>query len=131
MLRRALVGVGVVEVMAPEELIEAAERLSLENPEECHLRNGVVPAARLEGLTWLFLAWRSDAAYAGFKKLLGVLGLLALLYPRQCVEYAADMGYTDAERCEWKPWVFLCTRVTGLVYVLIALHELRREGGDS
>jgi hypothetical protein len=125
MLRTILSMIGVIEIVSPEALIDAAERLSLENPEHCELEPWVVPIARVEGLSFLFLAWRSRESYSAFKKFLGVIGLLALLYPKVFVDYAADIAYVDAEDCRWRPWVYPFTRLVGLVYVLIGLTALR------
>lgn len=123
MLRTILSIIGVIEILSPEQLIDAAERLALENPEGCELEPWVVPIARVEGLSFLFLAWRSRRSYSAFKKFLGVIGLLALLYPRAYVDYAADIAY--AEDCRWRPWVYPVTRVVGLVYVIVGLNEIR------
>ncbi len=70
--------------------------------------------------------WRSDTSYSLFKKFLGITGLLALLYPRAYVDYAAEITYTDATTCKWKSWVYSGTRLIGLLYVSIALAELRK-----
>lgn len=123
MLRKVLTAIGLVEVLSPEALIDAAEGIALENPDECEIKSWVVPVARGEGLLYLFLAWRSDAAYASFKKFLGVIGVLALLYPRVLVDHSARIAYYDAATCQWKPWVYPVTRLVGLIYVLIGLDE--------
>ncbi|MFC6987772.1 hypothetical protein ACFQJD_01660 [Haloplanus sp. GCM10025708] len=125
MLRKLLTSVCTVEVLAPEALINAAERIALDNPDDCDLKFWVAPGARLEGLLFLGLMWRSDASYSSFKKFLGIIGLLALLYPRTYVDYGTKFAYTDASTCEWKPWVYIGTRLIGLLYVLIAIGELR------
>lgn len=126
MLRPILTAVTAVEALTPEKLIDAAERIALENPAECDRRSWVVPGARLEGVLILLVMWRSEASYAAFRKFLGVVGLLALLFPRSYVEYGARLTYVDATTCEWKPWVYPGTRVIGLLYVVVALTELRR-----
>jgi hypothetical protein len=127
MLRKILTSVCAVEVLAPEVLIEAAEQIALENPAECELQSWVVPGARLEGLLFLVLMWRSDASYSSFKTFLGLVGVLALLYPRRYVDFGSRVAYTDSSACRWKPWVYTGTRLTGLLYVLIAIDELRDE----
>lgn len=127
MLRKILTTVGVIELVAPEALIDTAERLALENPDECELKAWVVPGARVEGILFLFLMWRSDASYSTFKKFLGMIGILALIYPRAYIDYSAQLAYTDADTCAWKPWVYPATRFIGLLYILIALDELRRD----
>lgn len=74
----------------------------------------------------MLLAWRGDTPYDAFKKFLGIIGVLAVLYPRLFIDYAADIAYTDSEQCDWKPWCHPCTRVLGLLYVVITLNEFRK-----
>ncbi|MFC7156357.1 hypothetical protein ACFQPA_12980 [Halomarina halobia] len=133
MLRTILTAVGIVELLSPEALIDAAERIALDDPDDCELKPWVVPGARIEGLAFLILMWRSDASYSAFKKFLGLVGILALAFPRAYVDYGAELAYTDAAECEWKPWVYPGTRLVGLLYVGIALDELRkgRASGNS
>lgn len=126
MLRTLFTAVCAVEVLAPKALMNAAERAALENPEACTLRSWVLPGARLEGLVLLAMLWRSDASYAGFKRLLGTLGLLAFLFPRAYVEYGSRMAYTSSSVPEWRPWVYPGTRLVGLLYLLVGFRELRR-----
>lgn len=125
MLRTLLTAICTVEVLAPAALIESAERVAIENPGECEWRSWVVPGARLEGVVILWLLWRSDGSYAALKRLLGLVGLLALLFPRAYVDYGSGVAYTGSSSPEWKPWVYTGTRLVGLLYVLVALDELR------
>lgn len=127
MLRKILTGIGLINILSPEALIDAAEQLALENPEECHINSWVVPVARLEGVFYLFLAWKSETSYTEFKKFLGVIGALALLYPRVFVDYAARIAYDDVQNCTWKSWVYPLTRLVGIIYLLISLNELRKD----
>lgn len=126
MLRKLFTAISAIELFAPKALVDAAERLTLDNPGESELRPWVIPIARLEGVLFLAMLWRSDRSYQRFKKLLGVLGLLVFLRPDTYREYGARMAYTDASALEWKPWVTTFTRAVGLLYVLVALRELRR-----
>lgn len=127
MLRELLSPVCAVELLAPATLIESAERVALENPEACERRSWVVPGARLEGLVVLWLLWRSDESYAAFKRFLGLVGVLVLLFPRAYVEYGSGVAYTETSSPEWRPWVYTGTRLVGLLYVLVALDELRSQ----
>jgi len=127
MLRRILTTVCTVEILAPDVLIDTAEQIALENSDECELRSWVIPGARIEGLMFLVMMWRSDESYSVFKKFLGFVGLLALLYPRTYVDSGGNVAYTEASTPEWRPWVYTGTRIVGLLYVTIALNELRSE----
>lgn len=48
--------IGIVELVAPETLINTAERLALDNPDECELKSWVYPATRLIGLLYVLIA---------------------------------------------------------------------------
>ena len=127
MLRLLLSAIGITELLSPNVLIDRTEQLALENPDDCELRSWVVPGARIEGLLILVSMWRSDRSYSEFKQFLGVIGLFALAFPRAYIEFGAELAYTDASDCRWKPWVYVGTRLIGLVYVIIALDELRND----
>jgi hypothetical protein len=126
MLRPILTMVGIVELLTPEALIDAAERIALENPDACELRPWVLPGVRIEGLSFLVLMWRSDESYSAFKKFLGLIGMLALLFPRAYVDYGSKLAYTDETEPTWRPWVYPGTRAVGLLYLLVAIGELRK-----
>lgn len=73
------------------------------------------------------MMWRSDTSYSAFKKSLGLIGLLAFLYPRTHVDYGTNFAYTAESTPEWKPWVYPGTRLVGLLYIIIALNEFRNQ----
>ena len=125
MLRKFLLAVGIIEILAPEEFLVTAERFALENPEECARKPWVLPFARAEGLFFVWLAWRGGDSLSTFKAFLGIVGLVALFNPRVFVDHAAEIAYADADRCEWKAWCYPVTRLVGILYVLVALDELR------
>ncbi|WP_135303481.1 hypothetical protein [Haloarcula amylovorans] len=127
MLRNGLTAIGVVELLFPETLIQAAEQIALDNPNECELRSWVAPGARVEGLAILFVMWRSDDSYSAFKRFLGLVGVLALVAPQAYVDYGAALAYTDAADCKWRDWVYSGTRLVGLLYVLVAVAERRAD----
>lgn len=131
MLRTILLLTGLVGTLLPKGLVETAARFALENPDECELRPWVVPAARAEGVLYLFLARRGGASYSAFEKLLGVIGLLLLWSPRRFVHASARLAYTDAGNCEWKSWVYPVARLFGFVYVLVAANERRKSRAST
>ncbi|KTG11357.1 hypothetical protein AUR64_03620 [Haloprofundus marisrubri] len=127
MLRTILSAVCIAELLAPKGLIRAAEKLALNNPGACEYKSWVVPGARMEGLLLLFFMWRSDTSYSAFKEFLGVVGILAFLFPRAYVDYGSELAYADASSCEWRPWVYTGTRIVGLLYIGVAVRELLRK----
>ena len=126
MLRKLFTAVCAIELLAPRALMDAAESAAVDDPGASDLRSWVLPGARLEGLLFLVMLWRSDRSYSQFKKLLGAIGLLAFLAPRQYVEQGSRLAYSDASTIEWRPWVYTGTRLIGLLYLLVGLAELRR-----
>jgi hypothetical protein len=126
MLRKLFTAICAVEVLAPRALIEAAQSVALNDPGASELRSWVVPGARLEGLLFLVLLWRSDRSYSQFKKLVGLIGLLAFLAPRMYVDYGSKAAYSDAATIEWRPWVYTGTRLVGFLYLLVGVRELRK-----
>ena len=130
MLRTILLLIGLAGTLLPKGLVETAARFALENPDECELRSWVVPAARAEGVLYLFLARRGEASYSAFRKFLGVIGLLLLWSPRRFIHASTRLAYTDAGNCEWKSWVYPVARLFGFVYVFVAASE-RRKGRAS
>ena len=121
MFRKLLVLSGLVELFAPEGLIGVVHRIACESPDECELESWVVPAARVEGLCYLYMGVRGERSYRTFKRFLGTVGLFALFAPRASIRSVTKLAYADPERCEWKPWVYPLTRLFGAVYVLLAL----------
>jgi hypothetical protein len=127
MIRTLFAAIGVVELLRPDALVTAAERVALENPEECERRWWVPSAVRAEGVALLYLALRGEAHYPALKQGLGVVGLLALASPHGYIDRGTALVYADADRCDWKSWVYPATRLTGLCYVLVALAERRAD----
>ncbi|MFC7202357.1 hypothetical protein ACFQJC_02440 [Haloferax namakaokahaiae] len=125
MLRTVLRVVGIVEFFRPGALVRTAERLALENPDECEMRPWMTPVMRSEGAILMVLA-RRGGSLSSFKKFVGVIGVLAMLFPRAYVDYGSKIAYADAGNCEWKPWVYPATRLVGVYYVLVALNEFRK-----
>lgn len=126
MLREMITPLALMELADPEALVDAAERIALEDAGGCERRPWVENAARVEGAVLLYVMWHSDESYSAFKRFLGLVGVPALVSPRRYLDAATTLAYADADACEWKPWVYRATRLTGLLYVLLALRERRR-----
>jgi hypothetical protein len=56
MLRFLIAMVGLVQLLAPQRVVEMYTRMAYEGPEAFRVRGWVVPAMRLEGLLMLWLA---------------------------------------------------------------------------
>ncbi|MFC6905933.1 hypothetical protein [Halalkalicoccus tibetensis] len=125
MLRSLLAVLAVVELLAPERVIEFGERLALENSGEASLQPWITPVARLEGLVLLVALVRPPALPGPLRSMLGWFGLLAVLSPRGFIDYWTDLVYEDAAVLAWKPWVVPATRAIGVLYVLLALFGWR------
>ena len=126
MLRRLLAAGGVVEILLPKEAVDVPERVAAANPEAPERKSWVVPSARAEGVLFLFVAWRSDAAYSLFKRLLAVVGLALTLFPRQFVATMTRVAYENPDDIEWESWTYTLGRVVGPVFVLVGLREWQR-----
>lgn len=113
--------------LAPNAFITVAERVALDNPEDCERRAWVTTGARLEGLAFFGLLQWSSGSYSAFKKFVGVVGVLPLLFPRGYVNYGTKLAYTGESTPEWRPWVYTWTRRIGLGYALIGFKEWRRD----
>lgn len=130
MVRTLLILVGVLELLVPGRIVAAAERIALENPDECELRAWTLPMARLEAIVFLLVAVRGDSQ-GRLRTLLALVCGPAALFPRQYVDVGARLAYVDPDRCEWKPWVVPATRVMGIAYVLAAFGARRGPDGDE
>ena len=124
MLKRLLGAVGRVLMTNPERFINFWERLALENSEECTLKPWVIPLARLEGFVFVSLS-KNETPSARFEQFLGLVGIPALLFPSQYVEWGAKLVYEDPDRCEWRSWVVPFTRIVGFGYVLVGVRGFR------
>lgn len=109
MLERLLVAVEIVDPPFLDRLVDYAERLALENPEECELEPWITTLARLWGLAFLLFALRGGASLATLRSVLGLNGLLAVPSPDGFLDYWTGIVYEDHEPCEWKPWVVPAT----------------------
>jgi hypothetical protein len=117
---------GVFRILFPEQVISKLEQKLLLNPEECTLKPWAVSAARIEGLCYLFIAWRGEALYSWFKKLHVVIGLVLLFFPHQLLKYSGALIYQNPKKCEWNQSLYPVIRLSGMAYILIALKELRK-----
>lgn len=121
MLRKLLIGFGLVEIIKPAPIIDACERIGLANPEEAQLRDRALDVARIEGLfvVWLLLRGRSRAPLVS--AFFTVVGTVALLFPRPLIRATQRLAYENADELELKSWIGPATRALGLSYLLVVV----------
>ena len=119
MLRKLLVLFGLVEIVAPGPIIDACERIGLENPETAQLRSEANWLARLEGglFVWLLARGRDRSPVAS--TVLGAAGLLAVVYPKPLIRFSQSFAYENSADLELRPWVSPAARLLGALYLAV------------
>ena len=125
MLRTLLVAFGCFEILNPQPVINACERIGLENPEEAQLRPHAVWGARLEGLVFVWLLVRGREGSTLVSTLLGLAGVFLLLLPQPAVELSQRLVYENTDDLELKPWIEPAARALGGLYLLVVVLSKR------
>ena len=112
-------------VLAPERIVEPAERLAFENPEDGRLRPWTLPIGRLEGLLVVWLAGRRSGGTTVLKPLVAGLGVVLALAPRTALRLGLRTAYENPTELEVKPWVVPATRLVGAWYLVVGLFTGR------
>ncbi|MFC6719689.1 hypothetical protein ACFQGT_13120 [Natrialbaceae archaeon GCM10025810] len=129
MLRKLLIGFGLVEIARPRPIIRACELIGLENPNEAQLRPWAIAMARLEGFLFVWLLARGRKSSTLASTLLGVGGVILAVVPQPIIVLSQAMVYENTADLEWKPYVVPAARLLGIVYVTVAL--LSRATGSA
>jgi len=119
MLRKLLLAFGIVEILKPQPIIDACERIGLENPEEARLRSSANAFARLEGFLFVWLLTRGRDRSPITSGALAATGLAAALYPRPLIRLSQAFAYENPEDLRLRSWVEPAARLLGLVYLLV------------
>ncbi len=127
MLRKLLILFGIVEIIAPRPIINACERIGLENPEEAQLRPRAALLARLEGamFVWLLVRGKEKSPYTS--SLLGAVGALAVVFPRPLIRFSQAFAYENSSDLELRPWVEPAARLLGVLYLTVAVLSRRED----
>jgi hypothetical protein len=122
---------GVVEVVLPKPVIDACERIGLENPDEARLRPGADLLARLEGFifVWLLVRGRENAPITS--KLLGLAGTVAVVYPKPLIRFSQSFAYENLRELKLRSWVEPAARLLGVLYLLVFFLSGRGEEEES
>ncbi|MFT4946414.1 MAG: hypothetical protein ACI8TL_000649 [Natronomonas sp.] len=136
MIRTLLVLFGLIEIVVPRPIINACERIGLENPETAQLRPRAALLARLEGTLFVWVLVRGRDQSPLTSKLLGAVGALAMLYPTPLIRFSQSFAYENSSDLELRPWVRPAARLLGALYLaVVALSpsddSSRTEQADS
>jgi len=131
MLRKLLVLFGLVEILVPGPIIDACERIGLENPEEARLRPWANLLARVEGalFVWLLVRGREESPLAS--TLLGATGLVAMVYPTPLIRFSQSFAYENPSDLELRSWVTPAARLLGALYLAVVFLSGSSEDSDS
>ena len=62
---------------------------------------------------------------------LGVFGLIELLFPRKVVQYIMDITAVGETTYEFKSWVYKLARLEGLIFIFVALWSGKNEAEST
>lgn len=131
MLRPVLVVVGLLETLVPNRIVESAERIAFENPDDGRLRAWTIPMARLEGLVFVWLAATGRLGSPVVRRTLFGCGILMATFPRRAVEFGLDLAYENPDELEVKPWVKPVTRGLGVISLVLVLFVGRADAPEE
>lgn len=133
MIRKLLVIFGCLEILVPGPIIDACERIGLENPDDAELRPGAAWLARLEGaiVVWVLLRGRDNSPIAS--SLVTGTGLLAVFYPKPLIRASQSFAYQNPTELKLKRWVTPAARLLGAMYLLVVFlaHRESEETAHS
>jgi len=121
---------GLLLLVAPQRLIDFWEPIAFEDTDDAELRTGVVTVARLEGLALLVSGLR-DSDSSRLQSVFGAFGLVALLAPRQYLDFGTKLAYKNADDISVKSWVVPLTRVFGFVFLFNGLRGIKGRKTDE
>ena len=125
--RWTLIAFGLFEIVAPRPIIDACERIGLENPDEGRLRSEALALARLEGALFVWELRRGRRRTPMASSALTIAGLLAVLAPRPLIRFSQSFAYENPHELELRSWVVPATRALGLLYLTVVGLAARRD----
>ncbi|AEH36077.1 hypothetical protein [Halopiger xanaduensis] len=132
MLRKLLIAFGIFEIGMPQPVIDACERIGLENPDEAQLRPRALWGARLEGMLFVWLLARRESGSRIANNLLAIAGTVLVVLPQPVIELSQTLVYENTDDLEVKPWVKPAARLLGALYLTVVyLSTTGSEGGDE
>ncbi|AGB14678.1 hypothetical protein Halru_0024 [Halovivax ruber XH-70] len=125
--RAALIAFGLVEIVAPQPVIDACERIGLENPGDGRLRSEALTLARLEGALFVWELRRGRRRTPMTSGALTSAGLLAVLAPRPLIRFSQSFAYENPHELKLKSWVVPATRALGVLYLAVVALAAQRD----
>ncbi|WP_049929262.1 hypothetical protein [Halopiger goleimassiliensis] len=129
MLRKLLIAFGIFEIAKPEPVVEACERIGLENPDATERHEWALWGARLEGVVFVWLLARRESGSRLVTLLLGLAGAILVVVPGPIIELSQRFVYANTDDLELKPWVRPAARLLGALYLLVVALSMR--SGDE
>jgi hypothetical protein len=130
MIRSLLFAIGILMVSIPRRVVETAESVAFENPDDAVLRGWTIPMARLEGIGYLLLGRRTGFFSGVVGVVLGLIGSAATVAPRQYLDFGLSLAYENPDDIVVKSWVIPMTRVLGLAALVLTVLSLGEEDED-
>ncbi|WP_336328754.1 hypothetical protein [Halovenus sp. HT40] len=131
MIRTLFIVFGLIEIVVPQPIIDACERIGLENPADAQLRPRAALLARLEGALFVWILVRGRDQSPLTSRLLGAAGLLAVLYPTPLIRFSQTFAYENSSDLELKPWVRPAARLLGALYLAVVFLSGRENGSGE
>ena len=128
MLQTLLSVIGLVMVGIPRRIVETAETVAFENPEDAILRGWTIPMARLEGIGYLLLVRRTGLLSGVLCVVFGLLGSVAAVAPRRYLNFGLSLAYENPDDITVKSWVIPMTQVLGISALVMTVVSLRDSG---
>ncbi|WP_247730543.1 hypothetical protein [Halovivax limisalsi] len=125
--RTVLIAFGLFEIVAPKPVIDACERIGLENPDRARLRSEALDLARLEGALFVWVLRRGGRRSPLSTGALALAGLVAAIAPRPLIRFSQAFAYENPTDLELKPWVEPAARALGVLYLAVVALAWRRE----
>lgn len=130
MLRPLLSAFGLLMVAIPRRIVEIAETLTFENPEDAILRGWTIPMARFEGIGYLLLVRRTSLLSGVVGVVFGLFGSAATVVPHPYLDFGLSLAYENPDDITVKSWVIPVTRMLGITALVLTLASLRPPGDD-
>ena len=126
-----MVAIGVLQFLAPLQMIRASEMVIFRNPGDGNLRPWVVTWTRLEGAAFVAMGLGRDRIAAPPRAVFALFGVPALVAPRRFFGLMRRLVYADPDALEMRRGFVLLARLFGLAYLLLGIGRYPRKERDD